>query len=124
MKKTAVISTFFIFGLFLAFICGFYFARNANRPAIQVSKLPQAQPVSTETSEETLPTETQTLLDINTATSEQLQTLPGIGPALAQQILDYRQEHGPFHSTAELTKISGIGLMRLDAILDYITVGG
>jgi competence protein ComEA len=52
-------------------------------------------------------------LDLNTATAEQLDTLPGIGPVTAQKILDYRQAHGPFHSVAELEGVPGIGAGRL-----------
>jgi competence protein ComEA len=52
-------------------------------------------------------------LDLNTATAEQLDGLPGIGPVTAQKILDYRQAHGPFHSVAELEGVPGIGAGRL-----------
>jgi competence protein ComEA len=48
-------------------------------------------------------------LDLNSATLEQLEGLPGIGPVTAQKILDYRQQHGAFHSVAELQGVSGIG---------------
>jgi competence protein ComEA len=48
-------------------------------------------------------------LDLNTATLEQLENLPGIGPVTAQKILDYRQQHGAFHSVEELQGVPGIG---------------
>ena len=48
-------------------------------------------------------------LDLNSATLEQLEALPGIGPVTAQKILDYRQAHGAFHSVAELQGVPGIG---------------
>ncbi len=48
-------------------------------------------------------------LDLNSATLEQLEALPGIGPVTAQKILDYRQQHGAFHSVEELQGVSGIG---------------
>jgi competence protein ComEA len=48
-------------------------------------------------------------LDLNTATLEQLEALPGVGPVTAQKILDYRQAHGPFHSVDELQGVPGIG---------------
>jgi competence protein ComEA len=48
-------------------------------------------------------------LDLNSATLEQLEGLPGIGPVTAQKILDYRQQHGAFHSVEELQGVPGIG---------------
>jgi competence protein ComEA len=48
-------------------------------------------------------------LDLNSATLEQLEGLPGIGPVTAQKILDYRQAHGAFHSIGELEGVPGIG---------------
>lgn len=48
-------------------------------------------------------------LDLNTATAEQLDALPGIGPVTAQKIIDYRTAHGPFHAVAELQGVPGIG---------------
>jgi competence protein ComEA len=48
-------------------------------------------------------------LDLNSATLEQLEALPGIGPVTAQKILDYRQQHGAFRSVEELQGVPGIG---------------
>jgi competence protein ComEA len=48
-------------------------------------------------------------LDLNSATLEELENLPGIGPVTAQKILDYRQVHGAFHAVAELQGVPGIG---------------
>lgn len=52
-------------------------------------------------------------LDLNSATAEQLDSLPGIGPATAQKIVDYRTAHGPFHSVDELDAVPGIGAGRI-----------
>lgn len=49
------------------------------------------------------------VLDLNAATVEQLQDLPGVGPVLAQRIVDWRTEHGRFSSVDELREVSGIG---------------
>jgi competence protein ComEA len=48
-------------------------------------------------------------IDLNTATATQLDQLPGVGPVLAQRIVDYRTQHGGFRSTDELRQVSGIG---------------
>jgi competence protein ComEA len=57
---------------------------------------------------------------LSTATLEQLDSLPGIGPVTAQKILDYRQKHGAFGSVDELDAISGIGPARLETLRDLV----
>ena len=57
---------------------------------------------------------------LSTATLEQLDTLPGIGPVTAQKILDYRQEHGAFTSVDALDAVPGIGPARLDQLKDLV----
>jgi competence protein ComEA len=52
-------------------------------------------------------------LSLSTATAEQLDALPGVGPVTAQKILAYRSQHGAFHDVAELDAIPGIGPARL-----------
>jgi len=52
-------------------------------------------------------------LDLNTATPEQLDALPGVGPTTAQRIVDYRQAHGPFRSVDDLEAVPGIGPSKL-----------
>src|SRR5438552_11652613 len=57
---------------------------------------------------------------LNSATVEQLDTLPGVGPVTAQKIVDYRTKHGAFSSVDELDAISGIGPARLDQLRDLV----
>ena len=61
-------------------------------------------------------------ININTASESQLEELPGIGPVLAQRILDYRTEHGPFPTVDALDDVSGIGPATMDELRDLITV--
>lgn len=63
-------------------------------------------------------------VNINTASLTQLSTLTNIGEVLAQRIIDYRTEHGPFQSVDELLLVKGIGITRLEEIRDEITIGG
>jgi competence protein ComEA len=61
-------------------------------------------------------------VNINTAPSELLQTLPGIGPARAQGIIEYRQQHGPFKRIEDIQNVSGIGTSIFNQIKDKIVV--
>ena len=61
-------------------------------------------------------------VNLNTATLEQLDTLTGVGPATAQKILDYREQHGGFSSVDELDHVPGIGPGRLAALRDLVRV--
>jgi competence protein ComEA len=61
-------------------------------------------------------------INLNTATLDQLESLPGIGEVLGQRILDYRQAHGPFHSVDDLLNVSGIGPSHLADIKDKVAV--
>lgn len=63
------------------------------------------------------------LININTASKEELESLPGIGPTLAQRIIDYREKNGYFQSIEEIKNVSGIGDKKFEAIKDLITVG-
>jgi competence protein ComEA len=61
-------------------------------------------------------------MNLNTATLEQLDELPGVGPATAQKILDYREEHGGFGSVDELGEVPGIGDVRLASLREKVRV--
>ncbi len=65
----------------------------------------------------------QSLINVNSATVEQLVTLPGIGPSKAQAIVAYREQH-PFKAVSELTEVRGIGPKLLEKIQTQVTVDG
>ena len=65
---------------------------------------------------------TTSLVNINTASQEELETLSGVGPATALKIITFREENGPFTSIEEIQKVSGIGPATFEKIKDYITV--
>jgi competence protein ComEA len=60
-------------------------------------------------------------LSLATATADELDELPGVGPVTAQHILDYRTEHGPFRSVDELDAVPGIGPARIEQLRDLVT---
>jgi competence protein ComEA len=61
-------------------------------------------------------------INLNSATAEQLDQLDGVGPATAQKIIAYRQQHGGFRSVDELDQVPGIGPKRLAALRDHVRV--
>ena len=67
-------------------------------------------------------TQTPQKVNINTATVEKLQTLPGVGPTIAQRIVQYRKAHGPFKKVEDLTKVKGIGCKTFEKLKPLIEV--
>lgn len=114
MKKVPLI-LFCAALVMLAFMVGFFLFRNQGSSIVRISDYTSP----------TVPTETLSYpIDINTADTAALMTIPGIGENYARSIVDHREKHGNFTSVEELLKIPGIGQKRLDAILEYITIGG
>lgn len=113
-------STYFFLALVtLAFLAAvLYLTSGANRAGRE------DYTVQTERNAEEEVAPVRVLVNINTATAEELETVTGIGPVLAQAILDYRAEHGDFQTLDELLEVRGIGSAKLDAMRDEITTGG
>ena len=117
---------------FLLFGLGLYFGRTTGgtvlyqRPAAASSvaaEAPEApeEPAAPEEAE-TEPEGMASRVNLNTADAAALESLPGIGPALAQRIIDYRMANGPFQTTAEIQDVRGIGAGIYAKIKDSITV--
>ena len=121
MKK-AVRILLILFMTVSVFACGFLLGRNTNRSDIQISSPTTSVP--TETGQTATKPSKGRKININTADADELSVLPGIGPVLADRIITYRKENGPFLAKEELSNVRGIGSTVLDALLDYITIGG
>jgi competence protein ComEA len=63
-------------------------------------------------------------LDLNRATVEELQQLPGVGEVLAKRVVDRRAAHGPYRSVDELLEVKGIGKKRVERLQSLVSVGG
>lgn len=123
MKNKGIFCLILICAVFIAFTGGFFLGRNMNHTYIEIHDSFNDNNITSNDNKPNDETETE-LININTATLQQLQTLPGIGVILAQRIIDYREQHGNFASVADIMNVSGIGQGKLDAIIEYITTGG
>ena len=94
---------------------------QTNNENINVENNANSQ-INAGTKEVTSNTKTQGKININTATEEELDTLPGIGPSTASKIIDYRKENGKFKSVEEIKEVSGIGDAKYEKIKKLITI--
>ena len=115
MKKQGVMILLMVMIVFTSVLIGFFLGRNTGRSPIQISQLPEATQAGDSV-------QTQEKININTADAAQLQQIPNIGATIAQCIIDYRNANGPFKTVSEITNVEGIGIGRLEQIIDYITV--
>ena len=129
MKKQKIPVLVVLTLVFAAFTCGLYIGRNHSAEAMTVSvsaSMQTSPPQTTAPKEESVP-ETEAItfpIDINRAGKEEFMALPGIGEVLAQRILDYREEKGPFTNVEQLMGVKGIGKTKMEEMLDLITIGG
>ena len=125
MKKPQFGALVFVTALFSAFLLGFFLGRQSGAVQIQINSVVSGQP-STSLPETTQPDRTQAgfPININTASAEELTSLPGIGDVLAGRIVSYREQYGSFLSTEELMDVTGISEKTYERIREYVTVGG
>ncbi|MFI7062670.1 helix-hairpin-helix domain-containing protein [Kribbella sp. NPDC050124] len=79
-------------------------------------------PGPTSTTPSTTPAPAGSPVNLNSATLDQLDALPGVGPVLAQRILDYRAQHGPFTTVDQLQEVPGVGPKKFDSLKPHVRV--
>lgn len=115
--------------LFVTFTLAFFIGRNSVSTVITTQSMAQPLPVQTSTAEhddvpaqETVQIIEHPRVDLNTATQEELEDLPGIGPKLAERIIAWREENGSFLSVEQLLDIDGIAEGKLEDMKDFVYV--
>lgn len=128
MKNKVSVLLAVVTALFVGFTLGLFVGRNTGSGTVTLAVSPQMQTAPTTAATaaaETVPEETVSFpVNINTADADTLTSLPGIGQVLAERIVAYRRQNGPFRAVEEIMKVEGIGEKKAEAILDLITVGG
>ena len=94
-----------------------YITTNSGDGANEVSNTKESQNENNSQKERNT-----VIVNINTATQTELETLPGIGPSIALKIINYRKENGKFNSIEEIKNINGIGDNKFESIKKYIKV--
>lgn len=121
LQKSEIWAVGITAALFLLLL-GFQYGARRAPAEITVTELGTPAPTAVETSEPEPPADAP--ININTADEAALRTLQGVGEVLAQRIVDYRTEHGPFQSVDELTNVKGIGSGILETNRERLTTGG
>ena len=99
--------------------------REESGPFRTVEEIMEVEGIGEKTLEQLRPLQpSEEKLDLNTATQEELDALPGIGPVKAEAILQYREESGPFRTVEEIMEVKGIGEKTLEQLRPYVTVEG
>lgn len=112
-------------GIFASFLLGMFVGRRTGGEILYIDQEQSAasRAFSTEAASAgnavSVPTESGERVNVNTAGVEELSQLPGIGEILAQRIVDYREENGPFRCLDELCDVEGIGEKRVENLRDY-----
>lgn len=128
MKNKVSVLLAVVTALFVGFTLGLFVGRNTGSGTVTLAVPAQMQTAPTTAATaaaETVPEETVSFpVNINTADMDTLTALPGIGQVLAERIVAYRRQNGPFRAVEEIMKVEGIGEKKAEAILELITVGG
>jgi competence protein ComEA len=90
-------------------------------PAVTIVQTVPEKPAATKP-EITRPANTHTLINLNTATQAELESLPLVGPSMAKRIIEHRTKNGPFKQTKDLDKVKGVGEKTLAKLLPLVTV--
>lgn len=115
MKKGAKV-LLCVFIASICFLAGIFIGRNTGNYYVALKE-------SKYSAELDVPTTTDFRIDINSATKLELMELQGIGELLAERIIVYREDNGPFSTIDELMNIEGIGEKKLQAVKEWIKVG-
>lgn len=124
MKRKGVeIGCVVLLAVLAAFTLGFFLGSGSNRAeiAVETAEVQPVQAAAAEAEPEPEP-DPQSRVNLNTATREDLENLPGIGAVLAQRILAYRDAYGPFVTVEQIMEVDGIGENRFEALKEWITV--
>ena len=122
MKKGGITALLLIAAMFVGFIAGMLCGRHYADVPVTVQPVKTEYIIPSADAGQQNSDSTAGKININTASSVVLETLPGIGPVLADRIIAYRNENGLFSSIEELSKVEGIGSKTLLEILNLITV--
>ena len=117
MKQKAIYILSVAIVVFTAIYIGVFIGRTADTNTIYIPAFPElTKKLPNE------PTETESIIDLNTATVRQLNDVPGITYAIAEKIIAYRDEYGDYVDVEELLEVDGISEALYEQIKDYVTV--